>query len=551
MADTTSHDHTDVVIVGAGAGGAISAKILAERGIKVVCLEQGPWHPPETRPHAGPDWEWRRLTDWHIAVNQRRAARDYPIDTSDEMTLMWSGVGGSTAIYTATWPRFRPSDFRKGVEHGLAPDWPLTYEDLAPFYEVSDSACGISGWAGDPAIPERGPFQTRPLSPGPVGPRAARGFDKLGWHWWPMPCAIVAEDYRGRPACNNCGNCQSGCPRGSLNDMAVTHWPQALSAGADLRTDCRVEQIETDKSGRATGVVYVDRHSGVRHRQTADVVIVAANGVGTPRLLLMSDGAKHPKGLANSSDQVGRNLMHHMYALVEAWVDTPTDSHQGIVSAVNISEEFAETDPARGFVNGFTVHICRMNGAGYQALGSHSGNVAPWGAGHHEWFAKHFAHGMCLLVVCDDLPLPDNRVTLSGSVTDSSGLPAPHVTYRICRNDARLLGFAVDRAVDLAKAMDAWDIKVNSFRNAAGQYTPPCFHWMGTARMGDDPGASVVTKWHQAWDCPNLYIIDSSVLVTGGAVNPTSTICALAYRAAERLAERFDQARQADRPLLD
>ena len=112
---TTSHDHTDVIIVGAGAGGAISAKVLAQRGIKVVCLEQGPWHRPEERPHSGADWEWRRLTDWHIAINQRGQARDYPVDTSDEMTLMWSGVGGSTAIYTATWPRFRPSDFCKGV----------------------------------------------------------------------------------------------------------------------------------------------------------------------------------------------------------------------------------------------------------------------------------------------------------------------------------------------------------------------------------------------------------------------------------------------------
>ncbi len=548
---TTANDHTDVVIVGAGAGGAISAKVLAERGINVVCLEQGPWHLPESRPHSSPDWEWRRLTDWHIAVNQRQAARDYPIDTSDEATLMWSGVGGSTAIYTATWPRFRPTDFRKGVEHGLAPDWPITYEDLAPFYEMSDQACGISGWDGDPAIPPRGAFQTRPLPPGPVGPVAARGFDELGWHWWPMPCAIIADEYQGRPACNNCGNCQSGCPRGSLNDMAVTHWPQAIAAGVDLRTDCRVEQIETDKDGRATGVVYVDRHTGVRFRQTADVVIVAANGVGTPRLLLMSEGAKHPNGLANSSDQVGRNLMHHMYAITEAWVDEPTDTHQGVTSAAHICEEFAETDTARGFVNGFTMHICRMNGAGYQALGSHSGNTAPWGAGHHDWFAKHFAHGVVLLVVCDDLPLPHNRVTLSDTVKDSSGLPAPQVSYRICNNDARLLQFAVDRTVDMAKAMNAWDVKVNDFRNAEGQYTPPCFHWMGTARMGDDPASSVVNKWHQAWDCPNLYLIDSSALTTGGAVNPTSTVCALAYRAATNLADRFAEARTATETLAD
>ena len=220
---------------------------------------------------------------------------DYPVDSTDETTLMWNGVGGSTGIYTATWPRYRPSDFRKGTEHGLAPDWPISYEDLAPYFEMADEACGVSGWAGDPAMPPRGPFQTRPGPRGAMGEVVSRGFDALGWHWWPMPCAILGEGYDGRLACNNCGACQSGCPRGSLNDMAVTHWPKALAAGVELRTDSRVERIETDAAGRATGVVYVERNTGVRRLQTADVVILAANGVGTPRLLLLSESAAHPQ----------------------------------------------------------------------------------------------------------------------------------------------------------------------------------------------------------------------------------------------------------------
>ena len=381
--------------------------------------------------------EWRRATDWSIAVNVRSQAHDYPVDTTDETTLMWNGVGGSTGIYTATWPRYRPSDFRKGAEHGLAPDWPISYEDLAPYFDMADEACGISGWAGDPAMPPRGPFQTCPGPPGAMGEAVVRGFDALGWHWWPMPCAILAEGYDGRLACNNCGACQSGCPRGSLNDMAVTHWPKALASGVELRTDSRVERIETDASGRATGVVYVERNTGVRHVQSADIVILAANGVGTPRLLLLSESAAHPNGLANRSDQVGRNLIHHTLGMVECWVDGPTESHKGLISAIAICEEFAESDTSRGFVNGFTLHIVRQNGAGYQALGSHSGNVAPWGADHHAWFARHFGHGMGILIVGDDLPRPGNRVTLSDTVVDSSGLPAPRIAYGMCENDAR------------------------------------------------------------------------------------------------------------------
>lgn len=536
----------DALVIGAGVGGALASWVLAESGISVVCLEQGDWTHPEDRPHASPDWEWQRLTHWSTAPNVRRRRQDYLIDTSSETTLMWNGVGGSTVVYTATWPRFRPSDFRKGTEHGLAPDWPLTYEDLAPYYDAVDRACGVSGALGDPAIPPRGEFQTPPLPPGPLGRVAARGFDRLGWHWWPMPCAILSQEFGGRLPCNNCGNCQSGCPRGSMNDMSVTVWPRALAAGAELRTGCRVERIEVDDRGRATGVVYVDGHTGLRHFQAADVVVVACNGVGTPRLLLASTSNHFPDGLANSSGLVGRHLMHHVLAIVEMWVEECLDSHKGVVSAALICEEFAETQVSRGFVNGLTIHIARLNGAGYQAIGSHSGNRAPWGREHHGWFRRHFAHGLCALVVGDDLPRPQNRVTLSNTLA-GDGLPAPRIDYTPHANDRKLIQFGIDRAKDLATAIDAFDVKVNDFVVPGVGYQPPAWHLLGTCRMGDDPQTSVTNRWHQCWDIPNLYIMDGSSLPSGGAVNPTSTISALVLRAATHLRENFARARRATR----
>ena len=536
-------DRADVVIVGAGVGGALSAMILAQAGLKVVCLEQGGWTRPEDRPHSAPDWDYQRATRWNMAPNVRRRTQDYPVDTRDENTLMWNGVGGSSVVYTGAWPRYRPSDFRKGTEHGLAPDWPYPYETLASWYDEHDALVGISGVAGDPAIPPRGLFQTPPPAPGPLGPVVARGFEKLGWHYWPMPCAILGAPFKGRPACNNCGSCQSGCPTGALNDYQVSVWPSALAAGGDLRTFARVERIETGADGRATGVEYVDRQTGVRYQQEADVVIVAANGIGTPRLLLLSESAQHPRGLANSSDQVGRNLMHHGLAVVEVWTPDRTDSHQGIISAVFISEEFAETDPSRGFVNGLTLQITRQNGAGFQAAGSHSGHVMPWGAGHHAWFRSHFGHGFNVLVCTDDLPIASNRVTLSATETDSDGLPAPHITYKLDPNDRLLIDFGIDRVLDLARALDATDTHVNRFVNAAGEYTPPAWHLLGTARLGNDPETSVVTPWQQAWDVPNLFVMDGSVLPTGGAVNPTSTIGAMTLRAATNLRDRFAEVR--------
>jgi len=214
---------------------------------------------------------------------------------------------------------------------------------------------------------------------------------------------------------------------------------------------------------------------------------MAANGVGTPRLLLLSATNRFPKGLANGNDLVGRHLMHHGLAIIEGWVDGITDPHKGVESAVLISSEFAETDVSRGFINGFTMHIVRMNGAGFQALGSHSRNTIPWGRGHHAEFRKKFGHGISVVCMGDDLPLPENRVTLSETMTDSSGLPAPKIDYRLHANDRRMMDFAIDRAVDLMNACDAWETKVNRWDRFGRDYAPPAFHLYGTCRMGVDP----------------------------------------------------------------
>jgi choline dehydrogenase-like flavoprotein len=321
----------------------------------------------------------------------------------------------------------------------------------------------------------------------------------------------------------------------------VTHWPAALAAGVELRTNARVTRVDTDETGKATGVYYLDQAGG-EHYQPASVVVVSGNGIGTPRLLLMSASERHPNGLANSSDQVGRNLMHHTLGFVEMWVDELTESHMGAVATPIICSEFAETDVSRGFVNGITLHFVRQPGAGFQALGGFSGHRMPWGAKHHDWFKQHFGHGLTILVYGDDLPQQENRITLSETETDSFGLPAAKLDYKLCENDRRLSQWGLDRAVDVAKSLGAWDIKVNNLRDAAGTYRPSAWHLLGTARMGDAPQTSVVNKWHQAWDCPNLFIIDGSVMVTGGAINPTSTISALSYRAAETLAARFEEA---------
>ena len=326
----------------------------------------------------------------------------------------------------------------------------------------------------------------------------------------------------------------SGCPTGALHDAAVTLWPRAIARGARLVTGAWVERIETDVGGRATGAAYRDRASGERRFQPARLVVLCANGVGTPRLLLMSDSARFPKGLANGSDQVGRNLMHHTLVSAEIWTEARLDGFQGFVGAL-ISSEFAEGDPARGFVNGFNFNVARGSGPGMTAVGSFARQPAPWGPGHHDWFRRHFAHSVRVHAIGDDLPQAENRVTLSATLKDEMGLPAPRIAYRPHAEDWRQMAFMRGPLKQLAEAAQAVDFAINDYVDADGVYRTPAWHLLGTARMGDDPAGSVVDRWHRAWEVPNLYICDGSSLPTGGVVNPTPTISALALRAAEHI----------------
>ncbi|MBN9074415.1 MAG: GMC family oxidoreductase [Rhizobiales bacterium] len=533
----------DVLIIGAGATGSLAALVLAEAGLDVVCLEQGSWVEAQDHPHLHSDWTWQRRTKWSPDVNKRTHPDDFPVNSDSSQILMWNAVGGSTNVYGAIWPRYRPSDFRKGTEHGLQPDWPIAYEDIADFYETADRLVGVSGLQGDRAMPPRERCPTPPMPVSKVAKRLASGFDTLGWHWWPVEAGAVTQDYDGRPGCNNCGIC-NGCARGSMSKYSMSIWPKALEAGCELRINARVLKIEKGPDGRATGAHYVDRNTGRQHFQKAKIVILAANGIGTPRLLLASDN------LANGNDQVGRHLLHHTLVACEMWVDEPVDGQIGYIASL-ISRQFAETDVSRGFVNGFNFNcITSSASAGELAAGWFTSARAPWGQDHHRWFERHFGHSIGVFAIGDDLPNPENRVTLDPVLKDSDGVPAARTHYAPGENDKRMMNYMLDRLEDLAKACGAFEYRLNDYRDKEGVYRTPAWHMIGTCRMGKDPESSVVNKWHQSWEVPNLFIVDGSVLATGGVVNPTPTISALALRAAGYIRDNFDTlSRTTRRPL--
>ncbi len=526
-----SSDVADVLVIGAGASGAALTWSLAEAGIKVVCLEQGGWLDPSAYPTRDLDYEIHRQGDFNPDPNFRRLPQDYPVHNIESAIapMMYNAVGGSTIHWGAHFPRFHPSDFRVRTLDGVAEDWPLTYRELEPYFDINDRMMGVSGLNGDPANPPRPPRPMPPLGIGSFGETMIKGFEKLGWHWWVSDNAIASVPYEGRGACNYCGPCDLGCIPKAKASVDITYWPKAIQKGAVLKTHARVREVTVNKEGLAQGAIYYDAEGRI-HEQKAKVVVMACNGIGTPRLLLSSRSSSFPDGLANSSGLVGKDLMFHPSALVTGVFEERLDTYKGPYSSALLSQEFYETDTSRGFVRGYQWLVVRgFAGPLSVAYGGRLGHGIPWGPQHHNMFKERFARTISIITLCEDLPEEHNEVALDQELTDSSGIPSPKVRYRVSENSYRMLDHGIARSKEALEAAGARDFIVERQVRAGG------WHLMGTARMGNDPGTSVVNRWGASHDVPNLFIIDGSIFVTCAAVNPTSTIQALALRTADYL----------------
>src|SRR5246127_2862218 len=375
-----------------------------------------------------------------------------------------------------------------------------------------------------------------PVPLGKTGTRYARAINQLGWHWWPSDIAVATMEYDGRGKCINLGHCTPGCAQGAKASVDITYWPHALRAGVELRTRCRVREIATNEHGMASGAIYYDAE-GVEHFQPAEVVILACNSVGTARLLLNSASARFPKGLANSSGLVGKNLMFHPYARIAGYFDEVLDGYRGPGNCI-WSQEFYETDRSRGFVRGYTFEFSRGQGPVMAAVHGNQIGRLPWGAEHHRAYRKLFCHRTGMVAICEDLPEEHNTVTLDPVLKDSDGIPAPKIDYTFSENSRCMMDFAVARGTEILRAAGAYEV------GSELPLTDGGWHLMGTARMGTDPARSVVNEWGRSHDVKNLFIVDGSLFVTSGGVNPTSTIQAIALYIADqmkrRLADLFD-----------
>jgi choline dehydrogenase-like flavoprotein len=501
----------DLVIVGAGAGGGTLAQRLARWGWKVVVLEVGPfWDPDE-------DWVSDEAGSHTLYWTEERiiGGKD-PVELGKNNS--GRGVGGSMIHYAGYCPRFHPSDFEVRSRDGVGEDWPISYWDLKRHYEVLELELPVSGDHWPWGDPHRYPHTAHPVAGG--AEIAVEGARKLGIEMKVGPVGITNGSFGNRPHCIYRGFCLQACKVNAKASPLVTHIPDAIEHGAEIREHCMASQIEVDESsGRITGVRYI--HDGQERVQKADAVAVAGYSIETPRLLLNSTSRRFPHGLANGNDQVGRCVMVQGAPQIAARFPDEMRMYKAPPPEIS-SEEFYETDPVRGFARGFsiqTVGPLPIDWARHVLAGGH------WGPALREYM-RDYNHWYTLGALSELLPLPDNRVTLASDVTDRNGIPVARMDYSQCENDRKNIAMAKQTIKEILEAAGAQDtLQIDRYA-----------HLVGGCRMGADPERSVVDSDHRAWEVANLFIADGSVMPTQGSANPALTIMALASRLAERLA---------------
>ena len=538
-----SSEQVDFVIVGSGAAGGVMARELAQAGFSVVVLEQGPYLKPGDFRHDELMYKNYEELTWGPRQGHPQTFRESASETAKEADLAVlhyaHNVGGSSVHFAANYWRFREVDF---IERSLLgpiagtsfDDWPITYLDLEPYYTKVDWEIGVSGIEGpsDPPRSKGYPCPPMPVkSPGVLLERAGK---KLGLHPYPAPVAILSQSHNGRPPCMHCGFCWGfGCEVSAKSSTMAAMIPQAITTGrCEIRTLCTASRIETNEAGRATGVTYWDV-SGTVHMQKAKAVVLAANGAETPRLLLLSESSRFPDGLANSSGMVGKNLMFNGWSWTVGTFEHPVNAYKSIPTT-RVIHDFYRLDPSLGFYGGGGIDArCAADGTPIASADWAGPPDSPrWGEQYKKSLRELFTHSAAFVGHTTSLPLLTNSVSLDPSVRDRWGRPALRTTYRDHPDDVATAQFFRDRSEELMQAAGA----INIWGDISGHGMPQSSHLLGTCRMGNDPATSVVDKFHRSHDVPNLFICDGSSLVTSGRGQPTMTIQALAFRAAEHMA---------------
>ncbi|HEX3947082.1 MAG TPA: GMC family oxidoreductase [Acidimicrobiales bacterium] len=504
-------EEVDLVVVGCGAGGSVLTQRLARRGWRVVAFDAGPFWDPDR------DWVSDEAGAHQLYWNEPRV-----ISGEDPVALgnnnSGRGVGGSMVHFAGYAPRFHPSDFHTWSLDGVGADWPITYEDLKPYYVQMEEELPVAGqdWPwGDP--------HRYPQSPHPIGGNGmafVRGCEAVGIPARVGPVAIVNGRFGNRPHCIYRGFCLQGCKVNAKASPLITHVPDALAHGAEVRADCMVARIEIDDAGRASGVTYLK--DGVEHRQRARMVAVAGYSIETPRLLLNSACRRFPEGIGNDYDQVGRYVMVQGAPQTAGRYPEEVRAYKAPPPEVS-TEAFYETDPTKGYKRGFSLQCVSPLPI---VFAEHVAAQGHWGEIMREYM-RDYVHWATFGALCEFLPQPENRITLADE-TDRHGLPVANFSHTMCANDKALVKAATEVMEGVHRAAGAEEtITIDRYA-----------HLIGGCRMAADERSGVVDHHLRSFAIPNLYVVDGSVCPTQGSANPALTVMALAARTADHLAGR-------------
>jgi choline dehydrogenase-like flavoprotein len=502
-------DEVDVVVVGCGAGGATMLQRLARGGWSAVGFDAGPFWDPEV------DWVSDEAGSHKLYWTEPRV-----IGGSDPVPLgsnnSGRGVGGSMVHYAGFVPRLHPSDFRTLTNDGVGADWPIDYADLKPYYEAIEGELPVAGDDWPWGDPHRYRYRPQPVSGN--GEVFLRGALAAGIQARVGPVAIANGRFGHRPHCIYRGFCLQGCKVNAKASPLITHVPDALAHGVEIRANTMVTGVEVDeRTGRATGVRYL--RDGVEHLQRARLVVVAGYSIETPRLLLNSTSRRFPDGLCNDFDLVGRYLMVQGAPQTAGRFDSEVRMFKAPPPEAS-SEEFYETDISKRYKRGFSIQTVSPLPITWA---EHVASQGHWGASLRARMSD-YVHWSCLGALCEFLPQPGNRVTLADE-TDSHGLRVARFDYSQCDNDRMLVKAAQEVMERILKSAGADDVMTIQ------RYA----HLVGGARMGADETSGVVDGDCRTFAVPNLYITDGSVLPTQGSANPALTIMSIAARAADRM----------------
>jgi len=527
--DRTPSPRADLCVVGAGPAGALIAAELAAAGYEVVVLDAGPRFDPgdrvdrmerHLRPGTdAPVWDIDPERDAYNSTGDR----DYPLNAARV-----KGIGGSTLHWQGMVMRMHEQDFALRSSVGLGDDWPIDYDDLRPYYAAAERELSVSGAADNPFAPPRAEPHPLPAFPPSYSDSLfAEACEEVGLATHSVPNARNSEPTDEASACVGYGTCKPVCPSGAKYD-ATRHIDVAEANGARVLDRVPVQRLEHDDAGdRVTAAVYATP-DGEEHRQEAREFVVAAGGVETPRLLLLSESETYPDGLANSSGLVGRYFMDHLFAGMGGTLDEPTRQKHVGFNTTESHQLYDRPDDSRTAIKLEFLNYAGPAPADIALAADSFGDELLEEI--REGYGTHVAMG----ALVEQLPRRENRIRLDPSRTDDHGNPVPDVVWSFDATTRRTIERANEVQREVLEELGAdigWTVGPGN--------TGPAYHHMGTTRMGTDPAESVVNPQLQTHDLSNLTLAGSSVFVTGGAMNPTLTIAALSLKAADHVVERL------------